>query len=271
MVCEMLNIESIPHPLLVDWLKIVQTKMIGWKLYRTEHCISWWINYSIVSNLAAGADSTLCYRPRYLVWESTNVRLNDSRLPRKRAQMMNEISDIDASRRVTQFFAELLGLICHSVYYSIRDQMVKINMNYQPNLLLTESRTNFIDDFVALILFLTDDQGNIGFMRRDPERLIHRDFWDEGTLSESPQQILDYNEEGDDRDYEVCLIQLHLQFLIMIAISDSTCISIEIRNGTRWRLLEWWRNTSRNELWRLNGQLCRFQALDLYNSSHFRR
>jgi len=54
---------------------------------------------------------------------------------------------------------------------------------------------------MAFILFLIDDQGNVGFMRRDLEGLIHRDFWDGGTLSEPPQQILDYNEEGDDRDY----------------------------------------------------------------------
>ena len=70
------------------------------------------------------------------------------------------------------------------------------------NLLLTEPRTKFIDDFVALILFLADGQGNVGFLRREREGPIHRDFGDGGTLSGPPQQVLDYDEEGDDRDYE---------------------------------------------------------------------
>ena len=36
------------------------------------------------------------------------------------------------------------------------------------NLLLTAQRSKFIDDFVALILFLADGRGNVGFMRRAP-------------------------------------------------------------------------------------------------------
>ena len=42
------------------------------------------------------------------------------------------------------------------------------------NLLLTAQCSKFIDDFVALILFLADGRGNVGFMRRAPAGPIHR-------------------------------------------------------------------------------------------------
>ena len=167
------------------------------------------------------------------------------------ADVPPEVSDIDASGRATSIFAEMLGLVCHPEYYSLGDQMVKINElsltakafvvhissdeasiyyakfpqtylrkvhregiddltgtkqiylhHTKPQkLFLAESRTKFIDDFMALILFLADGQGNVGFVRRDPEGPIHRDFTDGGTFSGPPQQVLDYDEE-DDREYE---------------------------------------------------------------------
>jgi hypothetical protein len=70
------------------------------------------------------------------------------------------------------------------------------------NLLLTAQRSKFIDDFVALILFLADGRGNVGFMRRAPAGPIHRGCGGAPTPTGPPQQVLDFNEEGDDRDYE---------------------------------------------------------------------
>jgi len=69
-------------------------------------------------------------------------------------------------------------------------------------LLLTIQRSNFIDDFVALILFLADGRGNVGFMRRSPTGPIHRGFGGTTTSTGPPQQVLDFNEEGDHWDYE---------------------------------------------------------------------
>jgi len=70
------------------------------------------------------------------------------------------------------------------------------------NLLITTQRSKFIDDFVALILFLVDGRGNVGFMRRSPIGPIHRGFGGTTTSTGPPQQVLDFNEEGDHWDYE---------------------------------------------------------------------
>jgi hypothetical protein len=68
--------------------------------------------------------------------------------------------------------------------------------------MLTAQRSKFIEDFVALIFFLADGRGNVGFMRRTPEGPIHRGLRSVITLVGPPQQVLDSNEETYDRDYE---------------------------------------------------------------------
>jgi hypothetical protein len=68
--------------------------------------------------------------------------------------------------------------------------------------MLSVQRSKFMDDLVALIFFLADGRGNVGFMRRTPEGPIHRGLRSGITLVEPPQQVLDSNEETDDRDYE---------------------------------------------------------------------
>jgi hypothetical protein len=70
------------------------------------------------------------------------------------------------------------------------------------NLLLTTQRSKFIDDFVALILFLADGKGNVGFMRRNPVGPIHRGLGGTTMSTGPPQQVLDFNEGGDQWDYE---------------------------------------------------------------------
>lgn len=42
----------------------------------------------------------------------------------------DQISDVDASRRAAQIYAEMLGLICHPDYYKAGDQIVKTNVRY---------------------------------------------------------------------------------------------------------------------------------------------
>ena len=37
-------------------------------------------------------------------------------------------------------------------------------------------RIKFIDDFIALVLFVVDGWGNVGFVRRYPDDPIHRDY-----------------------------------------------------------------------------------------------
>jgi len=42
--------------------------------------------------------------------------------------------------------------------------------------MLLEQRTQFIRYLVALIVYIGDGRGNIGFLRWDPEGPIHRDY-----------------------------------------------------------------------------------------------
>jgi hypothetical protein len=69
------------------------------------------------------------------------------------------------------------------------------------NLLITAQRTKFIDEFVALMLFLADGRGNVGFMRREPETPIHRNLRPVEGVSGPPQQVLDYDEMAN-KEYE---------------------------------------------------------------------
>lgn len=63
------------------------------------------------------------------------------------------------------------------------------------SLLHPESRTKFLEDFIAVILFLADGKGNVGLMRREPATPIHRDFEDnEDIFTGPPQQVLDDDE-----------------------------------------------------------------------------
>lgn len=76
----------------------------------------------------------------------------------------------------------------------------------EPKSLFDEiQRTNFIDDFIALVLFLVDGGGNIGFVRRHPDSSIHRDRGEDlknkviTTRTNPPQQVLDWGETDDDK------------------------------------------------------------------------
>src|SRR5271169_1359356 len=68
-------------------------------------------------------------------------------------------------------------------------------------------RTKFIDDFIALVLFLADGRGNVGFVRRNPDSPIHRDYREVGESevieigTDPPQQFLDWSETDNEKEY----------------------------------------------------------------------
>jgi hypothetical protein len=96
----------------------------------------------------------------------------------------------------------LLKVHRDGIDHLIGTKQIYLHHTKPQNLLLTAQRTKFIDDLMALILFLADGRGNVGFMRRDPEGPIHRSLGGVTTFTGPPQQVLDYDEEADDRDYE---------------------------------------------------------------------
>lgn len=82
-----------------------------------------------------------------------------------------------------------------------RDEKLELNHTKRYNLLLTEDRTNFIKEFVALLRFIAAGEANIGHLRKG-SRVIHRtaeDIDDEAGLH-PPQEAMDASEESRWRD-----------------------------------------------------------------------
>ena len=128
-----------------------------------------------------------------------------------------------------QIFANLEGIVIHfdgfhaCVYFAtfpsqyletlrnedigiLRDRQPKIKLNHTRlyNLFMTDDRTDFIEEFVALLRFVAAGEAKVGHLRKDSE-VIHRRTDGNGSgevVSHAPQQAQDESEARTWMDLE---------------------------------------------------------------------